>query len=275
MTDARIEIPRLSRRHVLQGGTAVLALAALGGRAFAQANNNGWERFEPVRKLIGETKPLTNGLSIELPLVSEDGSSVPLVVRAERPMAEGDYVRSIHLFATRNPSPEIAEFEFTPRAGRAQVETRVRLNESQTVIAVARTNKDAVLVAAREIRITQSGCLARTDTYESANAMQTRVRVAEKAQSGSPVEVLTLINHPMETGLREGADGKLLPQRIIRAFEVTFDGQPVFKATLHRSIAANPYLRFFVVPAASGTLAFTWTEDTGRTAEHKANIAVG
>jgi sulfur-oxidizing protein SoxY len=152
--------------------------------------------------------------------------------------------------------------------------TRVRLNESQAVIAVARTNKGAVLATSRDIRITQSGCLVRADTYESTAEMQARVRVPEKTAPGAPAEVLTLINHPMETGLREGPDGKILPQRIIRSFETTLDGQPVLKATLYRSLAANPYLRFYVAPKASGKLAFKWTEDTGRTAERSATIVV-
>jgi len=261
----------LSRRAALRLGASGVASLALTGGAFAQA----WERFEPARKLIGDAKPSPDGLTLELPLVSEDGSSVQLTVSANRPMTDGDYVQSIHLFATRNPSPEIASFELTPRAGRANVMTRVRLNESQAVIAVARTSKGEVLVASRDVRVTQSGCLVRADTYESTGEMQPRVRVPAKVSAGAPAEILTLINHPMETGLREGADGKILPQRIVRSFEATLDGESFFKATLYRSLAANPYLRFYAVPAKSGKLAFKWTEDTGRTAEASASIAVG
>ena len=262
---------RFTRREALALGVSGLAFVALSTSAWAQA----WERFEPARKLIGDAKPSGEGLVLDLPLVSEDGSSVPLTVRVERPMTDDDYVRSVHLFATRNPSPEIAEFEFSPRAGRAQVTTRVRLNESQTVIAVARTSKGAVLAASREVRITTSGCFARADTYETSGEMLARVRVPAKTQAGTPAEVLTLINHPMETGLREGADGKILPQRIIRSFEATLDGEPFFRAALHRSLAANPYLRFYVAPKASGKIAFKWTEDTGRVADAAASIAVG
>ena len=260
-----------TRRAALLLGASGFAFVALTTSAWAQA----WERLDAARKIIGDAKPVTEGLTLELPLVSEDGSSVALTVRADSPMTDDSYIQSIHLFAARNPSPEIAAFEFSPRAGLAQVATRVRLNESQTVIAVARTNKNVVHVAARDIRITTSGCLVRADTYETSQEMQARVRVPPKLEAGKPGEILTLINHPMETGLREGADGKILPQRIIRAFEATLDGEPVFKATLYRSLAANPYLRFHVAPKASGKLAFKWTEDTGRVAEQTATIAVG
>jgi sulfur-oxidizing protein SoxY len=260
-----------TRREALLLGASGLALVALTTSAWAQA----WERLEAARKIVGDAKPQTDGLVLELPLVSEDGSTVPLTVRAESPMTDDSYIQSIHLFATRNPSPEIAEFELTPRAGLAHITTRIRLNETQTVIAVARTNKNVVLTASREVRITTSGCFSRADTYATSQEMQARVRLPEKAQAGKPAEVLTLINHPMETGLREGPDGKVLPQRIIETFETTIDGEPVLKATLHRSLSANPYLRFYVAPKASGEIAFKWTEDTGRVAEQSTTLAVG
>jgi sulfur-oxidizing protein SoxY len=271
MDGAMIE-PKINRR-ALQFGAAAFAVAALGGRAAAQAA--AWERIEAARKIVGNAKPASGKLTLDLPLLSEDGSAVALTVRAESPMNAADHVRSIHLFASRNPSPEIAVFEFTPRAGLAQVGTRVRLNESQTVIAIARTSRDEVYLAERDIRITTSGCLVRADTYKSDQEMLPRVRVPANFVPGKPTELLTLISHPMETGLRAGPDGKILPQRIIRSLEAMLDGEAFFKAALYRSLAANPYLRFYVAPTASGKIAFKWTEDTGRVAEQAAAIAVG
>lgn len=151
----------------------------------------------------------------------------------------------------------------------------MRLIESQTVIAIARTNRDELRAIAREIRITVSGCLARPDPQTGADEMRVRVRTPERLRPGEAGEVLTLIQHPMETGLREEASGKPAPQRIIRSFTAEFAGERVFQATLYRSIAANPYLHFFVAPKADGELALRWTEDSGRTAAHVARLAVG
>jgi sulfur-oxidizing protein SoxY len=260
-----------SRRDALLLGASGAAWLALPTSASAQA----WERLDAAKKIVGNAKPSSDGISLDLPLVSEDGSSVQLTVNVDRPMTDADYVQKIHLFATRNPSPEVASFELTPRAGRANITTRVRLNESQTVIALAQTNKGQLLATSRDVRVTVSGCLIRADTYESSAEMLPRVRVPAKTAAGTPAEVLTLINHPMETGLREGPDGKVLPQRIVRSFEAALDGEPFFKATFYRSLAANPYLRFYAAPKANGKLAFKWTEDTGRTAEASAAIAVG
>lgn len=269
--DMLIRPAQISRRSALRLGAAGMAFIAFGGAARGDA----WERLEAARKLLGGRTPSSQGIVLELPLVSEDGSSVPLTVRADSPMTAADHVQSIHLFATRNPNPEIAEFRFTPLAGRAQVATRVRLNESQTVIAIARTSRDEVRAVAREIRITTSGCLVRADTQTETNEMAVRVRAPERLRLGEAGEVLTLVQHPMETGLREDAAGKLVPQRIIRGFTAEVGGERVFEATLYRAIAANPYLRFFVAPKAGGELVLRWTEDTGRIATHRTRLTVG
>jgi sulfur-oxidizing protein SoxZ len=81
---------------------------------------------------------------------------------------------------------------------------------------------------------------------------------------GQPLEVRALISHPMETGYRPGADGKVLARDIIGRFTCHLDGELVFGAELHPAISANPYLAFFVrVERAGGTLAFRWEGDNG------------
>ncbi len=76
-------------------------------------------------------------------------------------------------------------------------------------------------------------------------------------------EVRALIAHPMETGYRPGADGRVLPRDILRRFTCRYNGETVFAADLHPAIAANPYLSFYVRAAEPGTLEFEWTGDNG------------
>jgi len=276
MTDAtsRLSGHGLDRRAALRLGTGLgaagLALVFLAPAASARP----WERLGAARKVIGDAPVATEGLELELPLVSEDGSSIPLTVRAASPMTADDHVSEIHLFAAANPTPEIATFRLSPLAGRAQIMTRIRLNESQTVIAIARTSAGKLLAAARDVRVTVSGCMMRADAGPAVTPMQARVRAPQRARKGEPAEVLTLINHPMETGLRRDAQGELIPQRIIETFEASMDGAPALSARLYRSLAANPYIRFFIAPQTSGELSLRWREDSGRTAEHSASIAV-
>ncbi len=87
------------------------------------------------------------------------------------------------------------------------------------------------------------------------------VHMPGTAKNGDVIEIRALIAHPMESGHRPGADGRLLPQDIIRSFRCTYNGEQVFAATLHPAIAANPYIAFFTVATETGTLAFTWQGD--------------
>lgn len=81
------------------------------------------------------------------------------------------------------------------------------------------------------------------------------------ARRGEVIEIRTLIAHPMETGYRNGADGRRLPRDILRRFRCVYDGETVFEAELHPAIAANPLLVFHTVARQSGTLVFTWEGD--------------
>jgi sulfur-oxidizing protein SoxY len=262
-------MPSPLARRTFVAAAAGVALLPAAARARGLA-----ERFEPARRLLDGAVPRETGLTLDLPLLSEDGTSVPLTVAVDSPMSEADHVREIHLLATRNPSPEIASFTLTPTAGRAEIGTRVRLDGTQSVIAIARTSTGAVLATSREVKVTTSGCLVATGE-RGGEELATRIRVPPKASRQRPGEVLTIVTHPMETGLRPDASGTIPPQRIVARFEAALAGRPVLVAELHRAIAANPYLRFFLAPEAPGELRLIWTEDTGRSVSAAAPLAVG
>lgn len=89
------------------------------------------------------------------------------------------------------------------------------------------------------------------------------IQVPVSARRGEVIALRALIAHPMETGYRPGADGRVLPRDILRRFSCRYDGELVFAAELHPAIAANPYLAFHMLATASGTLEFEWTGDQG------------
>lgn len=272
MTDSSVSYTsnRISRRALLAMAGSALVLAPFPAFALTDA----WRRVEEVAAVVGDAEPIAQGVVIDLPLISENGAVVPLKVSIDRPMAEGEYVTAISVFAPLNPSPEIATFRFVEGFGVPEFETRIRLNESQTVYVVAELNTGAVLIGEREVRVTVSGCLTQADTYAADSLLQTRVRVPERIESGEKLEVLTLINHPQETGLREDGSGNIVPKKLIERLEARYNGEVAFIAEFNRSISSNPYLRFFITPEQSGSLDLVWTEDTGATAEFSTSIAV-
>ena len=268
-----------TRRAFLRGASLSGACVVAAGlvwpmrAAFAAAAPRWWERLDAARAVVGGATPFEIGIALDLPLLSEDGSNVPLTVSVDTPMNDATYVREIHLFATRNPTPEIAALRLTPTIGRATIATRVRLGETQTVGAIAKLGDGTVRVVAREVRITTSGCFVRADAG-TADEMTARVRVPAKIAANKPTEIVTLISHPMETGLRPDATGKIIPQRIVKSFVASLDGAPLFEVDLFRSVAANPYFRFFLTPKRAGTIDFAWTEDTGRRATASAPVVI-
>jgi len=94
-------------------------------------------------------------------------------------------------------------------------------------------------------------------------ATRALVHLPAAIRRGEPFEVRALIAHPMETGHRVDTQGQRLPRDIIRRFEARLDGELVFAADLHPSIAANPYIVFPLVVQAAGTLALSWSGDRG------------
>jgi sulfur-oxidizing protein SoxZ len=89
------------------------------------------------------------------------------------------------------------------------------------------------------------------------------IHMPSTARRGEVIEIRALIGHPMETGYRPGADGKILERDIIRRFTCRYNGELVFAAELHQAIAANPYIAFYTVATDSGTLEFKWEGDHG------------
>jgi sulfur-oxidizing protein SoxZ len=102
-----------------------------------------------------------------------------------------------------------------------------------------------------------------------------RLRVPATAKKGEVIEIKTLVTHPMENGQRKDADGKIVPRLIVNSLKVTYNDKPVVNMKLEPAIAANPFLSFFVRVEESGTLKFTWADDTDQswTAESKIEVA--
>ena len=100
------------------------------------------------------------------------------------------------------------------------------------------------------------------------------INVPKQAKVGEIITIKTLISHEMETGFRHNNVGALLPRNIIRQFNCIYNGEEIFRATLHPAIAANPFISFFTVARESGTFTFRWTGDNGFDQTETAAITV-
>jgi len=111
-----------------------------------------------VLKVTGGARVQSGRVKLEIPLLADNGNSVSLKVSVDSPMTATNYVKSLHLYAPRNPRPNIANFYLGPRAGRAQVSTRVRLGGSQRVLAVAALSDGSFWSATADVVVTLSAC---------------------------------------------------------------------------------------------------------------------
>tara|TARA_E500000331_G_C16811742_1_gene521155 strand:- start:55 stop:381 length:327 start_codon:yes stop_codon:yes gene_type:complete len=90
-----------------------------------------------------------------------------------------------------------------------------------------------------------------------------RVKAPEEVKQGEIVEIMTLISHPMHTGLRKDLNGELIPRKIINEFICIYNGEIVFRTNMHEAISANPLIQFNFLAKESGDLDFLWHEDGG------------
>ena len=101
-----------------------------------------------------------------------------------------------------------------------------------------------------------------------------RIKIPATATKGQVIEIKTMVQHPMESGLRKDPAGNIIPRKIINKMTCTFNGKPCFETALHQAIAANPYLAFFAKVNESGVFEFSWTDEDGTVLSEKASIAV-
>lgn len=146
----------LTRRTALAAGAAAL----LPGAAPAAAQTAQRETMAAAERavLAGRT-PVTAGVAIDMPPLSENGNSVDLTVKIDSPMSGDDHVTTIHVLAEKNPVPRVATFRIGPRAGRAEVGTRIRLAETQTIVVLAETSRGTVHRGAREVIVILGACV--------------------------------------------------------------------------------------------------------------------
>jgi sulfur-oxidizing protein SoxY len=111
-----------------------------------------------IRNVVGEAPVRTGKVKLDIPPLVENGNTVPMTVRVESPMTATEYVRSIHVFNEKNPQPNIGNFYIGPSAGRAQISTRIRLADTQKVVAIARLSDDSFWSASVDIVVTLAAC---------------------------------------------------------------------------------------------------------------------
>ena len=136
----------------LAGGAAVLAVTLRPAEATPAMLASA------IRNVAGSAAVKIGKVKLDIPPLVENGNTVPMTVSVAHPMAPEDHVKSIHVFNEKNPQPNIGNFYFGPQAGRAQVSTRIRLADSQKIVAIAKLSDGSFWSASVEVVVTLAAC---------------------------------------------------------------------------------------------------------------------
>ena len=149
---------RTTRRRFLAvaGGIALAPILVRSARATPAT------MAAAIREVVGEAQVREGKVTLELPPLVENGNAVPMTVTVESPMTAADHVKSIHVFNEKNPQPTIATFHLGPRAGKAKISTRVRLADSQKVVAIAEMSDGSFWSDSADMIVTLAACIEET-----------------------------------------------------------------------------------------------------------------
>jgi len=145
----------MTRTAILGRRSALLAIAGV------LAARNAWATPDATRDwlaALAKGTPKEGKVTLKAPEIAENGNAVPLIVSVESEMSEKSYVKAVYIAADGNPNPGVAVYEFTPLSGKAEVSMRVRLAQTQKLVAVAEMNDGTLYTANREIKVTIGGC---------------------------------------------------------------------------------------------------------------------
>ncbi|MBF0283328.1 MAG: thiosulfate oxidation carrier complex protein SoxZ [Magnetococcales bacterium] len=95
------------------------------------------------------------------------------------------------------------------------------------------------------------------------------------AKAGDIVQIKTLINHPMESGMRKDDKGEVIPAHFIEEVTVEYDGKTVLKGKWTAAISKNPFFSFSLKASKTGPVKVSWKDNKGGNFTASADLTVG
>lgn len=87
-------------------------------------------------------------------------------------------------------------------------------------------------------------------------------------------DVRVLMNHPMETGQRKDADGKIVPMHFIQNLTVKVNGKTVVDAQISQAVSRNPVFSFRIKGGAKGDkIEVAWLDNKGESNSTEVAVA--
>ncbi len=227
--------------------------------------------WQKVRASLFEGRPIAAAppglLILEAPARAIDAAVVPIAIRARWPHDATRHVSKLYLIIDANPSPISAIFQFTPDSGRADIETRVRVDDYSHLRAIAETSDGQLFMTTRFVKAS-GGCSAPAGADAAAalaSLGKMRFRVDGDLHGAQPVLAQLTIAHPNHSGLAmDQSTRQFTPAHYVRKIDVSYRGKPVLSADVDFSMSENPNFRFYFLPQGGGELRATVVDSQER-----------
>jgi sulfur-oxidizing protein SoxY len=248
------------RRSMLAAAIALPAWPALAQLKNA-ADPKEQERWERVRSTLFAGRTIDDDgdvvAKLEVPSRAIDAALMPLAIRVPFEQSPQRHVQTLWLVIDNNPSPLSSVFTFGPASGRADIATRVRVDEYSHVRVISQTNDGRLHASARFVKAS-GGCSAppgKDAAAAAASLGQVHLSLIEPARANQLVQAQVAVSHPNDSGfVLDQVSRQQVPPHFVRRVEVSYGDQSVFAADVDFSISENPNFRFVFRPRQDGEL---------------------
>ena len=87
-------------------------------------------------------------------------------------------------------------------------------------------------------------------------------------------DIRVLMTHPMETGQRKDAEGRIVPMHFIQTLTVKVNGKPVVEAQTSQAVSRNPVFSFRLKGGAKGDrVEVSWLDNHGESNSTEVTVA--
>jgi len=154
----------MQRRSFIKGFGAVLAASTVVptvamAKESKPTSPNAMSYKVAVEAITGgKSVTASNKVKLKAPEIAENGAVVPIKVSVDSPMTQSDYVKAIHILASKNFNARCADVFLTPANGKALFGTRIKLGGTQDVVALVEMSDGTFLSASQNVKVTIGGC---------------------------------------------------------------------------------------------------------------------
>lgn len=209
--------------------------------------------WQQLHQTVFEQRPINasanNTIRLDITARAEDASIVPVVIRTIKPQSPERYIKKLWLIIDNNPSPIGVVFNLTPNSGRADIETRVRVENSTFVRVVAETNDGSLFMDVKTIAAA-GGCSAPGGADDGAAVGRMKFKLDEAVELNKPTLAKLMVSHPNFSGLSQ-QDKRV---QYVKHLIVSYAGKEIMSADIDFTISKNPTFNFYFLPTEIGEL---------------------